>query len=58
VVGAQTASFPTTEYIKSHARDIDDCTFEDFEIIGYDPYPTVKIEMAVCKNLFAITQIL
>ncbi|CRL04633.1 CLUMA_CG017702, isoform A [Clunio marinus] len=33
--------------IKRQVENIDDFKFEDFEIIGYDPYPTIKMEMAV-----------
>jgi thymidylate synthase len=39
-------SFPQLK-IKRQVTDIDDFTFDDFEIIGYDPYPTIKMEMAV-----------
>jgi thymidylate synthase len=33
--------------IKRDVKNIDDFQFEDFEIIGYDPYPAIKMEMAV-----------
>ena len=33
--------------IKREVADIDDFTFEDFEIIGYDPHPHIKGEVAV-----------
>lgn len=33
--------------IKRQVADIDDFNFDDFEITGYDPYPAIKIEMAV-----------
>lgn len=33
--------------IKRQVTNIDDFTFDDFEVIGYDPYPTIKMEMAV-----------
>lgn len=33
--------------IKREVTDIDDFTFEDFEIIGYDPHPHIKGEVAV-----------
>lgn len=33
--------------IKNNVDDIEKFSFEDFEIIGYDPYPTIKMEMAV-----------
>jgi thymidylate synthase len=33
--------------IKREVKDIDDFKFEDFEIIGYNPHPTIKAEMAV-----------
>ena len=28
-------------------KNIDDFTFEDFELIGYDPHPTIKAPVAV-----------
>ncbi len=28
-------------------ENIDDFTFEDFELIGYDPHPTIKAPVAV-----------
>lgn len=28
-------------------KDIDSFVFEDFEIIGYDPHPTIKMKMVV-----------
>jgi thymidylate synthase len=33
--------------IKREVKDIDDFKFEDFEIVGYNPHPTIKSEMAV-----------
>ncbi|MFU8688456.1 thymidylate synthase [Rossellomorea sp. FS2] len=33
--------------IKRQVTDIDDFTFDDFEIIGYDPHPTIKGKVAV-----------
>jgi thymidylate synthase len=33
--------------IKRQVTNIDDFKFEDFEVIGYDPYPPIKMEMAV-----------
>jgi thymidylate synthase len=33
--------------ITRNVREIDDFKFEDFEMIGYDPYPAIKMEMAV-----------
>jgi thymidylate synthase len=33
--------------IKRQVQDIEDFKFEDFEIVGYDPHPAVKMEMAV-----------
>lgn len=33
--------------IKRQISDIDDFRFEDLEIVEYDPYPTIKMEMAV-----------
>lgn len=38
--------FPTLR-IKRNVERIEDFTFDDFEIIGYDPHPTIKMEMAV-----------
>jgi thymidylate synthase len=33
--------------IKRKVESIDDFKFEDFEILNYNPYPTIKMEMAV-----------
>jgi thymidylate synthase len=33
--------------IKRDVKNIDEFQFEDFEIVGYDPYPAIKMEMAV-----------
>ncbi|XP_017004080.2 thymidylate synthase [Drosophila takahashii] len=33
--------------IKRQVQDIEDFRFEDFEIVGYNPYPKIKMEMAV-----------
>lgn len=33
--------------IKNGLKDIDGFKFEDFEIVGYNPYPAIKMEMAV-----------
>ncbi|KAH8352338.1 hypothetical protein KR084_003496 [Drosophila pseudotakahashii] len=33
--------------IKRQVEDIEDFRFEDFEIVGYNPYPKIKMEMAV-----------
>lgn len=33
--------------IKRDVKNIDDFQFEDFEITDYDPYPAIKMEMAV-----------
>lgn len=33
--------------IKRDVKEIDDFKAEDFEILCYKPYPTVKMEMAV-----------
>lgn len=38
--------FPQLKF-KRQVTDIDNFQFEDFEVIGYDPYPTIKMEMAV-----------
>lgn len=42
----QPRPFPQLK-IKRQITEIDDFKFEDFEVIGYDPYPTIKMEMAV-----------
>ncbi len=39
-------SLPTMK-INPHVRDIDDFTFEDFELIGYDPHPHIKAKVSV-----------
>lgn len=33
--------------IKREVKDIDDFRVEDFELQDYNPYPTLKMEMAV-----------
>jgi thymidylate synthase len=33
--------------IKRKVENIDDFKAEDFEIVGYNPHPTIKAEMAV-----------
>ncbi|KRX08365.1 Thymidylate synthase/dCMP hydroxymethylase domain [Pseudocohnilembus persalinus] len=33
--------------INPEVKDIDGFKFEDFELLGYDPYPGIKMEMAV-----------
>ncbi|XP_023302452.2 thymidylate synthase [Lucilia cuprina] len=33
--------------IKREVKDIEDFKFEDFEIVGYKPYPKIEMEMAV-----------
>lgn len=33
--------------IKNEVKNIDDFKMEDFEIVGYKPYPKIKMEMAV-----------
>ncbi|XP_037937323.1 thymidylate synthase [Teleopsis dalmanni] len=33
--------------IKREVKSIEDFTFDDFEIIGYNPYPKIQMEMAV-----------
>jgi thymidylate synthase len=36
-----------TMKINPEAKDIDDFKYEDFELIGYDPHPAIKAEVAV-----------
>lgn len=38
--------FPSLR-IKRTVDRIEDFIYDDFEIIGYDPHPTIKMEMAV-----------
>ena len=38
--------FPTLR-IKSNIDDIEKFSYGDFEVIGYDSWPTIKMEMAV-----------
>eukprot|EP01065_Artemidia_motanka_P043088 TRINITY_DN5917_c0_g1_i1.p1 TRINITY_DN5917_c0_g1~~TRINITY_DN5917_c0_g1_i1.p1 ORF type:complete len:524 (+),score=210.80 TRINITY_DN5917_c0_g1_i1:56-1573(+) len=39
-------SFPTLKVLRHHER-IEDYCMDDFALLGYDPYPTIKMEMAV-----------
>lgn len=39
-------TFPSLR-IKRAVNNIEDFVFDDFEIIGYNPHPTIKMEMAV-----------
>lgn len=38
--------FPTLN-IKRKVDIIEDFKYEDFEVVGYDPMPTIKMDMAV-----------
>ncbi|KAG0130095.1 thymidylate synthase/dCMP hydroxymethylase domain-containing protein [Tuber indicum] len=38
--------FPTLK-INRQVDDIDDFKFEDFELVGYDPHPSIKMNMSV-----------
>ena len=38
--------FPTLK-INRKVDDIDDFKFEDFELVGYDPHPSIKMNMSV-----------
>lgn len=42
--------FPQLKF-KRQVANIDDFAFEDLEIVGYDPYPTIKMEMAVWAEI-------
>jgi len=33
--------------IKSDVKDIENFKFEDLEIVGYDPHPIIKMDMAL-----------
>jgi thymidylate synthase len=33
--------------INPEKKDIDEFKLEDFEIVGYEPHPTIQMEMAV-----------
>jgi dihydrofolate reductase/thymidylate synthase len=33
--------------INPEKKDIDSFTFDDFEIVGYDPHPKIEMKMAV-----------
>jgi thymidylate synthase len=39
-------AFPTLR-IKRKVQSIDDFTFDDFELLGYEPHGVIKMEMAV-----------
>lgn len=45
-LGRKPRPFPQLS-ITRRVTDIDDFKFEDFNIIGYNPYPNIKMEMAV-----------
>lgn len=45
-VKRQPRNFPTLN-IKRKVENIEDFRYEDFEIIGYDPLPAIKMDMAV-----------
>ncbi|MFM7387812.1 MAG: thymidylate synthase [Bacteroidota bacterium] len=38
---------PPTMHIKPKVKSIFDFTFDDFELVGYDPHPHIKAEVAV-----------
>eukprot|EP00755_Sulcionema_specki_P027813 Sspe_Gene.88548::Locus_60536_Transcript_1_1_Confidence_1.000_Length_1683::g.88548::m.88548/K13998/DHFR-TS; dihydrofolate reductase / thymidylate synthase len=38
--------FPSLKILREH-ENIEDFTMDDFAIVGYSPYPTIKMEMAV-----------
>lgn len=38
--------FPTLK-INPEVKDIDGFNLSDFELVGYNPYPALKMEMAV-----------
>lgn len=42
----QPKQFPTLMF-KRNVQSLDEFKFEDFEVCGYDPYPTIKMQMAV-----------
>jgi len=39
--------FPHLKIINTHKMDIDSFTLSDFELTGYDPYPTIPMTMSV-----------
>lgn len=42
----QPRPFPVLK-INPQVTDIEQFKFEDFELVGYNPYPTIKMQMAV-----------
>lgn len=34
--------------IKKQSENIEDYKLEDFELVGYNPHKTLKMEMAIC----------
>jgi thymidylate synthase len=34
-------------FVKRQVTDIADFTFDDFEVVGYEPHPKIAMEMAV-----------
>ena len=38
---------PAKLVIKNKRKDLREFTYEDIEIVGYHPYPSIKVDMAV-----------
>jgi len=45
-LGRQPRPLPTMK-LNPQVKDIDKFRFEDFELVGYDPHPTIKAPIAV-----------
>lgn len=39
--------FPKLNIKRKDITDITEFTFDDFELIGYNPHPTIKMQMAL-----------
>ncbi len=45
-ISREVRKFPKL-FIKNDKKDIDSFSFQDFELVGYDPHPTIKMDMSM-----------